>query len=199
MSKDLLLEIGTEEVPAHAMPGILDELAANAKKALTELRLAYQDISTVGTPRRTALLVAGLTERQPDIESERRGPSIQAAFDADGNPTKAAQGFARGQKVDPSALVQKDGYVYAVVHEEGAATETLLPELLKGLVTGLSFPNSMRWGSLDFRFIRPLRWLVALYGDDVVPFEVASVKSGRVSRGHRFLGHEPFEVENASE
>ena len=199
MSKDLLLEIGTEEVPAHAMPGILDELAENAKKALDDLRLTYKDISTVGTPRRTALLVAGLTERQPDIESERRGPSIQAAFDADGNPTKAAQGFARGQKVDPSALVKKDGYVYAVVHENGAETETLLPELLKGLVTGLAFPNSMRWGSLDFRFIRPLRWLVALYGEEVVPFEVASVKSGRMSRGHRFLGHETFAIVNATE
>ena len=199
MSKDLLLEIGTEEVPAHAMPGILDELAENAKKALDALRLEYKDVSTVGTPRRTALLVSGLSERQPDVESERRGPSVQAAFDADGNPTKAAQGFARGQKVDPSALVKKDGYVYAMVHETGAATETLLPELLKGLVTGLSFPNSMRWGSLDFRFIRPLRWLVALYGEDVVPFEVAAVKSGRASRGHRFLGHETFEIAAATD
>ena len=199
MSKDLLLEIGTEEVPAHAMPGILDELAENAAKALSALRLEYKDISTVGTPRRTALFVAGLSERQPDVESERRGPSIQAAFDADGNPTKAAQGFARGQKVDPSALVRKDGYVYAMVHEEGAATESLLPEILKGLVTGLAFPNSMRWGSLDFRFIRPLRWLVALYGEDVVPFEVASVHSGRSSRGHRFLGHETFEIGKASD
>lgn len=199
MSKDLLLEIGTEEVPAHAMPGILDELAENAKKALDALRLEYKDVSTVGTPRRTALLVAGLVERQPDVESERRGPSIQAAFDADGNPTKAAQGFARGQKVDPSALVKKDGYVYAVVQEAGSATKKLLPELLESLVTGLSFPNSMRWGSLDFRFIRPLRWLVALYGEDVVPFEVASVKSGRASRGHRFLGHESFEISRASD
>ncbi len=199
MSKDLLLEIGTEEVPAHAMPGILDELAENAAKTLSALRLEYKDISTVGTPRRTALLVAGLSERQPDVESERRGPSIQAAFDADGNPTKAAQGFARGQKVDPSSLVRKDGYVYAMVHEEGAATDSLLPELLKGIVTGLTFPNSMRWGSLDFRFIRPLRWLVALYGKDVVPFEVAGVISGRVSRGHRFLGHETFEIGCASD
>ena len=199
MSKDLLLEIGTEEVPAHAMPGILNELKENAAKAFKELRLAYASVSALGTPRRMALSVQGLTERQPDIESERRGPSVQAAFDADGNPTKAAQGFARGQKVDPSALVQKDGYVYAVVHEAGAATETLLPELLKGLVTGLSFPNSMRWGSLDFRFIRPLRWLVALYGEDVVPFEVASVQSGRMSRGHRFLGHESFGIAGASD
>ncbi|MBQ8699068.1 MAG: glycine--tRNA ligase subunit beta, partial [Schwartzia sp.] len=124
MSKDLLLEIGTEEVPAHAMPGILNELKENAAKAFKELRLAYASVSALGTPRRMALSVQGLTERQPDIESERRGPSVQAAFDADGNPTKAAQGFARGQKVDPSALVQKDGYVYAVVHEAGAATET---------------------------------------------------------------------------
>ena len=199
MSKDLLLEIGTEEVPAHAMPGILDELAENAAKTFSALRLAYQDISTVGTPRRMALLVAGLSERQPDVESERRGPSIQAAFDADGKPTKAAQGFARGQKVDPSALVQKDGYVYAMVHEAGAATETLLPEVLQGLVTGLTFPNSMRWGSLDFRFIRPLRWVAALFGADVVPFTVAGVASGRVSRGHRFLGHETFEIGSASD
>ena len=199
MSAELLLEIGTEEVPAHAMPGILDELAENAEKALASLRLEYESVSTLGTPRRTALLVKGLSERQPDVETERRGPSIQAAFDADGNPTKAAQGFARGQKVDPKDLVQKDGYVYAVVHETGAATPTLLPELLKGLVTGLSFPNSMRWGSLDFRFIRPLRWLVALYGGDVVSFEVAGVKSGRTSRGHRFLGRETFEIGAASD
>ncbi len=199
MSKELLLEIGTEEIPAHAMPGILGELAENAKKALASLRLEYTDVSTLGTPRRTALLVKGLSERQPDVETERRGPSVQAAFDADGNPTKAAQGFARGQKVEPKDLVQKDGYVYAVVHETGAATEALLPELLTGLVTGLSFPNSMRWGSLDFRFIRPLRWLVALYGDAVVPFEVAGVRSGRASRGHRFLGHESFEIGAAAD
>ena len=164
MSAELLLEIGTEEVPAHAMPGILDELAENAEKALASLRLEYESVSTLGTPRRTALLVKGLSERQPDVETERRGPSIQAAFDADGNPTKAAQGFARGQKVDPKDLVQKDGYVYAVVHETGAATPTLLPELLKGLVTGLSFPNSMRWGSLEITYNRPLRWHVAQYG-----------------------------------
>ena len=199
MSKDLLLEIGTEEVPAHAMPGILVQLRENAAKALAELRLSYDAIQTLGTPRRTALLVKGLAENQPDVSSEKRGPSVQAAFDADGNPTRAAQGFARGQKIDPKELVTKDGYVYAMVHETGKETQTLLPELMKGLICGLSFPNNMRWGSLDFKFIRPLRWIVALYDDAVIPFEVAAVKSGRVSRGHRFLSRGDFSIAQAAE
>lgn len=198
MSKDLLLEIGTEEVPAHAMPGILKQLKENAEKALTELRLEYDSVRTLGTPRRTALLVSGLAERQPDVESERRGPSIALAFDADGNPSKAAQGFARGQKIDPKDLVQKDGYVYAVVHEAGKGTEEILGTLLPDLVNGLNFPNNMRWGDLDYKFIRPLRWLVALYDEKVIEFTVADIKSGRNSRGHRFLGSEDFAFSKAA-
>ena len=198
MSKDLLLEIGTEEVPAHAMPGILKQLKENAEKALTELRLEYESVRTLGTPRRTALLVSGLAERQPDVESERRGPSIALAFDADGNPSKAAQGFARGQKIDPKDLVQKDGYVYAVVHEAGKGTEEILGTLLPDLVNGLNFPNNMRWGDLDYKFIRPLRWLVALYDEKVIEFTVADIKSGRNSRGHRFLGSEDFAFSKAA-
>ena len=119
MPKDLLLEIGTEEVPAHAMPGILQEIKVNTEKALKELRLEYKEIRTLGTPRRMTLYVEGLSERQPDISSERRGPSVQVAFDADGNPTKAREGFARGQKLEAKDLVTKDGYVYAMVHEKG--------------------------------------------------------------------------------
>ena len=199
MSKDLLLEIGTEEVPAHAMPGILKQLKENAVKALAELRLPYETVKTLGTPRRTALCVQGLAENQPDISSEKRGPSVQAAFDAEGNPTKAAQGFARGQKVAPQNLVTKDGYVYAMVHETGKATSALLPELLTGLICGLSFPNNMRWGSLDFKFIRPLRWIVALYDTEVIPFSVAEVQSGRVSRGHRFLSQGNFSIDRAAD
>lgn len=198
MSKDLLLEIGTEEVPAHAMPGILKQLKENAEKALTELRLEYESVRTLGTPRRTALLVSGLAERQPDVESERRGPSIALAFDTDGNPSKAAQGFARGQKIDPKDLVQKDGYVYAVVHEAGKGTEEILGTLLPDLVNGLNFPNNMRWGDLDYKFIRPLRWLVALYDEKVIEFTVADIKSGRNSRGHRFLGSEDFAFSKAA-
>ena len=197
MSKDLLLEIGTEEIPAHAMPGILSQLKENAAKAFKELRLSYTDIRTLGTPRRTALLVAGLDEKQPDVSSENRGPSVAIAFDADGNPTKAAQGFARGQKVDASALVVKDGYVYAMVHEDGKATSELLQALLPELICGLSFPNNMRWADLDFKFIRPLRGLVALYDAEIIPFEVAEVKSGRISRGHRFLSQGDFSIADA--
>ena len=199
MSKTLLLEIGTEEVPAHVMPGILSQLKENAAKTFDELRIEYKNIKTLGTPRRSALLVEGLAEQQADLSKENRGPAVNIAFDADGNPTKAAQGFARGQGVKPEELVTKDGYVYAMVHEKGGQTVDLLGETLKGLVDGLNFPNNMHWADLDYKFIRPLRWLVALYGQDVIDFEVANVKSGRTSRGHRFLSEGDFEIANAED
>lgn len=199
MSKTLLLEIGTEEVPAHVMPGILSQLKENAAKTFDELRIEYKNIKTLGTPRRSALLVEGLAEQQADLSKENRGPAVNIAFDADGNPTKAAQGFARGQGVKPEELVTKDGYVYAMVHEKGGQTVDLLGETLKGLVDGLNFPNNMHWADLDYKFIRPLRWLVALYDQDVIDFEVANVKSGRTSRGHRFLSEGDFEIANAED
>lgn len=199
MSKTLLLEIGTEEVPAHVMPGILSQLKENAAKTFEELRIEYKNIKTLGTPRRSALLVEGLAEQQADLSKENRGPAVNIAFDADGNPTKAAQGFARGQGVKPEELVTKDGYVYAMVHEKGGQTVDLLGETLKGLVDGLNFPNNMHWADLDYKFIRPLRWLVALYGQDVIDFEVANVRSGRTSRGHRFLSEGDFEIANAED
>ena len=199
MSKTLLLEIGTEEVPAHVMPGILSQLKENAAKTFEELRIEYKNIKTLGTPRRSALLVEGLAEQQADLSKENRGPAVNIAFDVDGNPTKAAQGFARGQGVKPEELVTKDGYVYAMVHEKGGQTVDLLGDTLKGLVDGLNFPNNMHWADLDYKFIRPLRWLVALYGQDVIDFEVANVKSGRTSRGHRFLSEGDFEIANAED
>ena len=197
MSKTLLLEIGTEEVPAHVMPGILSQLKENAAKTFADLRIEYKDIKTMGTPRRSALIVEGLAEQQADLSKENRGPAVNIAFDADGNPTKAAQGFARGQGVKPEELVTKDGYVYAMVHEVGGKTADLLGETLTGLINGLSFPNNMHWANLDYKFIRPLRWIVALYGEDVVNLEVANVKSGRISRGHRFLSQGDFEIASA--
>ncbi|MBM6833883.1 glycine--tRNA ligase subunit beta [Megamonas hypermegale] len=199
MAKDLLLEIGTEEVPAHFMPGILAQLKEKADAKFKEMRLEFEDITTLGTPRRTALLVKNLAEKQTGASSEYKGPSVAIAFDADGNPTKAAMGFARGKKIDVKDLVVKDGYVYAVSKEEGKDTAQLLPELLKNLIENLTFPKNMRWGDLDFRFVRPLRWIVALFDTDVMEFTVANVKSGRVSRGHRFLSDGDFTIAKASD
>lgn len=196
MCKDLLFEIGTEEIPAHYMPSILAQVKALAEKAFDEGNIAYGSVRTIGTPRRIALLVKDVDEKQADVSSKHKGPSVKIAYDADGNPTKAAMGFARGQKIDVKDLVVEDGYVYAYVTSVGAETKTLLPDILKGIVTGLNFPKSMHWGSLDFHFVRPIRWFVALYGTDVVPFELAGVTSGKVSRGHRFLGTGDFTIES---
>ena len=199
MSKDLLLEIGTEEVPAHVMPHLLADLKRLAGDVFAERRLAYDSLRTIGTPRRTALLVTGLAERQEDISAETRGPSVAIAFDAEGKPTKAGAGFARGQGVDPAALIQRDGYVYASVHERGAETALLLTELLPELIRAIPLPNSMRWGDLDFRFIRPIRWIVALYGTEVVPFTLANVTSGNTSRGHRTLSPQDFVISSPAD
>ena len=199
MKRDLLFEIGTEEIPAHVMPHLLEDLAQLAETMLKEHRLSYEKVRTLGTPRRAALIVTGLAERQEDVNTETRGPSVAIAFDADGNPTKAGAGFARGQGVDPSALIQRDGYVYASVHESGAATAELLTSLLPDLVRAIPLPNSMRWGDLDFRFIRPIRWFVALYGTEIVPFTLAGVTSGNHSRGHRTLAPADFVIRSAAD
>ena len=187
---NLLLEIGTEEIPGVAMPGILRDLREKTVGGLKELRLDFAEIKTIGTPRRLALIVTGLAERQTDISTKSKGPSAKIAYDADGNLTKAALGFAKSKKVAPEKLTVEDGYVYAVTEERGEETAALLPKFLPDIIGSLSLPNSMRWADYSFRFIRPLRWLVALYGETVIPFEIAGVKSGNVSRGHRVLAKE---------
>ncbi len=195
--KNLLLEIGTEEIPAHVMPPILNQLKTLAEKNLTDARLKFGEVQTLGTPRRLALLVKGIAESQADVEEEKRGPSVKIAFDAEGKPSKAAIGFARGQKVNAEDLVTRDGYVYAVIHQQGKPAAEILKTLLPKIICDLNFPNNMHWGNLDFKFIRPLRWIVALLDDEVIPFEVANVKSGNTSRGHRVLSTGEFVIDNA--
>ncbi len=203
--KILLLEIGTEEIPAHAMPGILNQLKELAKKSLKESRIEFGEVKTLGTPRRLALLVKDVANNQADIEEEKRGPSVKIAFDKEGKPSKAAIGFARGQKVQPEDLITRDGYIYAVIREQGKSSAEIFKTLLPKIICDLNFPNNMRWGDLDFKFIRPLRWLVALFGEEIIPFEVANVQSGRISRGHRVLairnglGHAEFEIKTAAD
>ena len=196
-SSTLLLEIGTEEIPAHAMPGILNQLKILAEKSLTEARINFGEVKTLGTPRRLALLIKNVAIKSADVETEKRGPSAKIAFDKDGKPSKAAVGFARGQKVQPEDLITRDGYIYAVIREQGKSSAEIFKNLLPKIICDLNFPNNMRWGNLDFKFIRPLRWIVALFGEEIISFEVANVQSGRTSRGHRFLSAGDFEISAA--
>ena len=195
----LLLEIGTEEIPAHAIPAILNQLKTLAEKYLSESRIAFGTVQTLGTPRRLALLIDDVASNQADVEEEKRGPSVKIAFDAEGKPSKAAIGFARGQKVQPEDLITRDDYVYAVIREQGKSSAEIFKTLLPKIICDLNFPNNMRWGNLDFKFIRPLRWIVALFDSEIIPFEVANVQSGRTSRGHRFLSAGDFEISSAKD
>lgn len=194
MSKNLLLEIGTEEMPANIMSGVVDQLKALAASQFEAHRIAAESITIYATPRRLAVLVKNAADRQPDEEVKKRGPSIKAAFDADGNPTRAAQGFARGQHIDPSELVKEGEYTWAHVVHAGKKVEEVLPELFLSLITGLNFTRSMRWADEEAHFIRPVRWIVALCDKEIIPMEFAHVKSGNVSRGHRFLCKEPVVI-----
>ncbi|MBQ5668173.1 MAG: glycine--tRNA ligase subunit beta, partial [Peptococcaceae bacterium] len=201
--RDLLLEIGLEEVPAKFMPPALAELKQLAETALIEQRISFDEVVTYGTPRRIALVVKNIAEKQADLEEEAKGPAVKAAYDADGNPTKAAMGFARGQGVEVADLYQKEVnggmYVFATKKAVGVATEEVLPTLLPQLVTGIHFPKPMRWGFTELRYARPIRWIVALYGDAVVPFTIEDIASGNVSRGHRYLGTDHLVIPSAAE
>lgn len=182
----LLFEIGTEEIPAKFMPGILKQLKELAAAKMQELRIPFEDITVYGTPRRMAFIVGGVAETQADVVVEAKGPSVKIAY-VSGAPSKAAQGFARGQGVDVKDLVVRDNYVYAVKHLAGQPVVELLPGLLTDILTSLTFPKTMRWADYDFRFVRPIRWMVALFGDQIIPVEICGVKSGKFSMGHRFM------------
>lgn len=182
----LLFEIGTEEIPAKFMPGILKQLKELAAAKMQELRIPFEDITVYGTPRRMAFIAGGVAETQADVVVEAKGPSVKIAY-VSGAPSKAAQGFARGQGVDVKDLVVRDNYVYAVKHLAGQPVVELLPGLLMDILTSLSFPKTMRWADYEFRFVRPIRWMVALFGDQIIPVEICGVRSGKFSMGHRFM------------
>jgi glycyl-tRNA synthetase beta chain len=191
-TKDLLLEIGLEEMPARFVRGAVNQLGDKVQALLESARIAYGALHVYATPRRLAVLVEDVALRGTDIHDEVKGPSRKIAQDAAGNWSKAALGFARSQGVDPATLTFKElggvEYIYAARVQAGVETANILPDGLKNLITGMSFPKNMRWGSYELKFVRPIRWLVALFGEDVIPFEITDVKTGRRSRGHRFLG-----------
>ena len=198
MAKDLLFEIGAEEIPAGFMPNILGQLKQLAETKLHDAHLPFESIETYGTPRRLALIVKGLDDASAEISERHKGPSASIAYDADGNATKAAIGFARGKGLDVADLVVEDGYIYAETKTAGVPAKDIVTDMLPQLITGLNFPKSMHWGNLDAKFVRPVRWLVALLDEEVIPVEFATVKSGNVTRGHRFLGADEITIKNAA-
>ena len=200
----LVFEIGTEELPAHPLYAATEQLAKLAEAALSDARIAHGQVSTCSTPRRIILSVADVADSCEELTVKAKGPAAKIAFDAEGNPTKAAMGFARGKGIDVADLVREADekgveYVYAIVHEPAVKTLELLPGILQGLLSGLSWPRSQRWGRGHVTFARPIRWLVALLGDAVVPFEYAGIQAGRTTRGHRLIANRDFEIARAEE
>ncbi|MCH3914580.1 MAG: glycine--tRNA ligase subunit beta [Acidaminococcaceae bacterium] len=197
--KKLLFEIGTAEMPAQYMDGILSQYKELAENKLTEARIPFASVKVYGTPRRMAFLVNDLADTQKDSTEEYKGPALKIAFDAEGKPSKAAQGFARGKGVDVSTLEQRDGYVYAVKHLKGQPTLELLPALLDNIIHSMNFPKTMRWADYEFGFVRPIRWMVALLDSTVIPVEVNDVKSSNETWGHRVLSNKFVAVPTAGD
>lgn len=190
-NQDLLLEIGLEEMPARFMHDSMTQLGEKLESWLKEKNIAFGSVKLYNSPRRLAILVENVAEKQDDVKEEAKGPAKKIALDENGEWTKAAIGFSRGQGASPEDLYFKDikgtEYVFVQKFQKGQDTFSLLPEL-RDLVTSLHFPKNMRWGSEDLKYIRPIKWIVALFGSEVVPFSVAHVETGRTTQGHRFLG-----------
>ncbi|MYJ77501.1 MAG: glycine--tRNA ligase subunit beta [Caldilineaceae bacterium SB0670_bin_27] len=184
--RSLLIELGSEELPAGDVPVGIHQLELRLRELLEQARLTYKDLTVSGTARRLVAHIRGLSPRQQDETLERRGPPADRAFDADGQPTRAAAGFARGQGVEPSELVVRDNYVYAVTQLKGEPAAAVLPQLIEDLLDGMQWGRTMRWNRSNKSYPRPLRWIVALHGSEVIPMSWANVSSGRESRGPRF-------------
>ncbi len=203
MGKELLLEIGTEEIPAAFLTKALTDMDGLIRRELDANRIRYEEIRTMGTPRRLFLAVAGVAERQEDQVIEKLGPAKKVALDAEGNPSKAALGFCRGQGLElaqlETAVTDKGEYLCARKKILGEATEGLLPAVLTKLITDIPFRKSMRWSDLEFRFARPIHWILALFDGRVVPFRIGNIASGAASRGHRFMSPAPFTVASREE
>jgi len=200
-NKTLAFEIGTEELPAFDLHAATGKLAGLAGNALDGAKIPHGDITVYSTPRRLIVIVNDVPEATEASVEEFRGPAAKIAFDDNGEPTKAAIGFARGKGVDPTALERRDEngieYVYAVKETPSLDVAALLPTLLGSLITSIQWPKSQRWGSRREQFSRPVRWLLALLGDVVVPVEFAGLTAGNTTRGHRFLAPGPHVVANA--
>ncbi len=199
----LLFEIGTEEIPARFFPGTLDNLKDVTENLLKDNLIDFSGIKTYATPRRLALIVEEVAEYQKNSSEEYFGPPVIKAFDADGKPTKAAVGFARSHGIDPEKLIRKKKgkgeYVVAVISKEGARVIDLLGDVLVNIVSLIKFPKSMRWGESKIRFVRPIRWLTALYGNKTISFKLGNMQCSNKTYGHRFLSNQELSINDSKE
>lgn len=202
MAKELLFEIGAEEIPAGFVTAAITSIREMLTKELTSARLTFQKIETYGTPRRLVAVITGLPACQPDAELTVSGPSRSAAFTHDGVPTKACEGFLRSQNVTLDQVqyvtTAKGEYLAVTKHETGRPTHELLAEILPRLIPAIPFKKSMRWADLDVRFARPIHWILAIFDGAVIPCTFGPITSGNTSRGHRFMANSTFPVRDAA-
>ncbi|MEY2374730.1 glycine--tRNA ligase subunit beta [Lentilactobacillus buchneri] len=201
MANNFLLEIGLEEIPAHVVTPSIKQLKKSASDFLKDQRISFAEIKTFSTPRRLALYITDLADKQPDIDKSVKGPAKKIAQDSDGNWTKAAIGFSHGQGATPDDITFKDvkgvEYVFVEKHIAGKSLKEILPGM-KDVITAMTFPTMMKWGTYSFEYVRPIKWLVALLNDKVIPFKILDVDTDRMTSGHRFLGKD-IELANADE
>jgi len=202
-TRDLLLEVGTEEIPAGFVRWALDEIVRIAEKDFKRERLSFQKIQSFGTPRRITLVIRGLGEHQDDLAEEFKGPLWEQAFDVNDNPTKAAKGFARSRQVNVDELEKREvggtEYAFAVLKRPGSPATDVLPELLQGILKQIVFPKNMYWDQSFTRFARPVRWILCLFGNETVPVSFGRVSSSNITRGHRFMGDRVIEILDVDE
>ncbi|MCF6461066.1 glycine--tRNA ligase subunit beta [Clostridium sp. Cult3] len=203
MDNKYLLEIGVEELPARLIGSALEQLKNNTKKMLNEERIQFEGIETYATPRRLVLIIEGLGDKQETIQELVKGPAKRIAYDDKGNPTKALHGFMNGQGVEIDQIIIQEyngeEYIYANVIKEGKTTETILSENMANIIKSIIFPKSMKWGGKNIRFARPIRWLVSLYNENVLPFNLEGIEAGNITKGHRFLGSNHIELKSVDE
>ncbi len=201
--RSLAFEIGTEEIPAFDLSAATKQLKKLVPSILDEAGIPFNEVSVYSSPRRLIVLVSSIPEQTEEKNETFKGPKVKIAYDEEGNPTKAALGFARGKGVNAEDLVVKevDGeeYIFAQTHTPSVDVQGLLPDVLKSIILGITWPKSQRWGTVKEHFSRPIRWLVALFGNDVVDFSFAGLTAGRNTYGHRFLAPGPFEVASADD
>ncbi|MFP4481670.1 MAG: glycine--tRNA ligase subunit beta [Thermovirgaceae bacterium] len=202
-TRDYLLEIGTEEIPAGFVSWAVDEILKIAELEFADRRLRYDSMKSFATPRRIVLYVRDLAEKQEDLTEELKGPTWQQAFDANEHPTKAAKGFARSKNVSVDDLEKRNvggtDFAVAVLKKEGASSVDVLEEVAPAVIRRLVFPKNMYWDETFVRFARPIRWILSLFGSDIVPFSYGSLEAGRATRGHRFMGSRKIEIKNTDE